>query len=426
MQKKLFLAPVLAVLILGSCGKDESSGPLEAWDNFNDPQWINPSPQNTFEKQFSRLPLQGQLKKKPWRDDFWPSSKSGLARRWGDPTWTKPDGSAALSPEQMFSYALPSLEQLKVMTAEEINKLSPAEKYDIFRGKYDYPTVTAERLRNDPKAEGWVGICDGWAAASLSYPQPGSVTLPNPDGIKILFAASDIKALLTLNQALSKVEFKTLGRRCHENLSLTQRNENDPPFNANDMSSPSCRDVNPGGFHIAVANLLDPAKPQSGFLLDITRDRQVWNHPVYGYSSRVLSSRGPSVGAAKDTVREVVIQTKLRYAVESASQIEPLPLTEENYNTLYYLYSLELNEKSEILGGEWLDESYQRIYRDPVEPGPTPEAGRIYYNKRPDFMWYQGPAGFGTALGQSRTGEPLTYDFEKLQEIYKSAISDQQ
>lgn len=110
---------------------------------------------------------------------------SGIAHRWQSQN------------PQDFQYQLNTLAQLKTMSADDIMKLSPAEKYDIFNQRYDYPTVHSEWQRTSPQDPQWEGICHGWAPASLSFAQPNVVELTNADGIKISFGSSDIKALLS-------------------------------------------------------------------------------------------------------------------------------------------------------------------------------------------------------------------------------------
>ena len=87
------------------------------------------------------------------------------------------------------------------MVPESIALLSPAEKYDILVGIYDFP------LNNRAKAEGsvhepsWSGYCHGWAPAAHRFEEPEPVTLVNDDGVEVRFGSSDIKALMTYFEA---------------------------------------------------------------------------------------------------------------------------------------------------------------------------------------------------------------------------------
>lgn len=42
----------------------------------------------------------------------------------------------------------------------------------------------------------WLTICLQWAPASMFFKQPNPVTITSPDGIKVPFGSSDVKALL--------------------------------------------------------------------------------------------------------------------------------------------------------------------------------------------------------------------------------------
>ena len=153
-----------------------------AWDVHNDPFKMNPN----FENRLDALPLTGELSSKAlaWPGNYWPNFKGGIAHRWSS---EKP---------QNFKYESPSLYEAKQMSKQQINELSPAEKYDLFSGNYDYPTVREVWKSTGPHANVWYGICHGVSPASLNHPEPKTVSLNNPDGIAITFYASDVKALL--------------------------------------------------------------------------------------------------------------------------------------------------------------------------------------------------------------------------------------
>ena len=78
-----------------------------------------------------------------------------------------------------------------------LKALSPAEKYDIFMGKFSYPTVKFEWARTSASHPQWYGLCHGWAPAAIVYDEPNPVTLTGPSGVKVPFGSSDVKALLT-------------------------------------------------------------------------------------------------------------------------------------------------------------------------------------------------------------------------------------
>jgi hypothetical protein len=244
------------------------------------------------------------------------------------------------------------------MSQQEISKLSPAEKLDIFNDRFDYPTVLSERKRTYPGAAAWEGLCHGWAPASLEFLEPKPLTLKASNGFTIPFGSSDVKALLTWHMATkNSLTAVGLGARC-------------PIFGNIGLNTPPCRDANAGAFHIVLANQIGILK--EGFIADVARMGEVWNQPIYEFSSRELSRRGPSPGSARDTHEEVVVETLMHYSIEIQPQWEPLGQLAERPVTrsVLYRYRLELNRNGEILGGVWLQDD------------------------RPDFIWLQRRGGF--------------------------------
>ncbi|MCA2962035.1 MAG: hypothetical protein IOD12_17425 [Silvanigrellales bacterium] len=347
-MKKILPAVLLSALAVAahSCGKanETNSRVLERWNSANEPDLMNVGV--GLERTLSKLPLSARMKTKPWSDSYWPSNKGGIAARWNpvDP--------------QPFRYTSPSLSELKNMSRDALAALSPAEKYDVLMGRYDYPTVKSERARTSPDNEDWEGICHGWAPAAQLFEEPLPVSVNNADGIAVPFGSSDVKALLSYyqGQIARDVPTRFLASRCNVDLSTS-------PDAARRIE---CRDVNAGAFHIVLANLVSKNQP---FVADVTRDLQVWNQPIYAYDSVVQREQPPSPGAAPGTVKEVVVKTRMVYGVEISPEWRALgngqALAEKNYQ-----YRLELSVSGEILGGEWLTD------------------------ERPDFLWSQGQPTF--------------------------------
>jgi hypothetical protein len=349
---------LIASSLLISCGRPSGSGGSleEAWDHVNDPLRLGQG----WIRDFSQLPVTGQLERKPWSDSYWPSRSGGIADRWRD------------YEADTFAYEFYSLDQLRALSPLQVSRLSPAEKFDILLGQYDYPLVQGERLRTSPDAQGWEGLCHGWASAALSYPEPQATLVVNNDGISIPFGAADIKALLTYwDGEVSYGYSRGLGGRC--NIDLDE--------NPDDATRPECRDANAGAFHVVLANKIGIRN--EGFVADVTRSLQVWNQPVFGFETKVLGERGPSPGAAPDAVREVEVETQMSYTVETRARWNadrdenPGP----SVRSATYSYVVELNSQGEIVGGEWLTE------------------------ERPDFLWTRERAEFSN--GWEMLGELL-------------------
>lgn len=224
-----------------------------------------------------------------------------------------------------------------------MSTLSPAEKYDIFVGRYDFPTVQSEWRRTSPNDYTWEGLCHGWAPAALDFKQPYPVNMTNKDGIVIPFGSSDVKALLTYFMGEYNLESTVFfaGDRCKYDL------ENDP---AKGDSSPACADINAGTIHIILANEL--GLRHRGLVADRDRSIEVWNQPVHTYISRIEGERPPSNGSAPGTVKEIKVVTEMKYTVEVVPQWKAyMPLSRSSQ----YEYYLELDAQNRIIGGSYFD-----------------------------------------------------------------------
>jgi hypothetical protein len=113
----------------------------ERWDSSNRP---DPILGNSYQTNMNTMPRSANLATTPWSDSYWASNKGGIANRWN----------SAGTPG--FQYGLLSKSQLQ---NRDLKYLSPAEKYDLYRGRYDYPTVRSEWTRCSPNDESWEGIC---------------------------------------------------------------------------------------------------------------------------------------------------------------------------------------------------------------------------------------------------------------------------
>lgn len=379
---KLWGCIILTLVTQNSCKKifnnsNDTSKPQQAWDNLNNP--INLLPNNSFlERRFDRLKMAAVVagNKRPWSDSYWPNYRGGLAWRWNSPT-----------PIDFKTYTSPTKEQFQKMSLRERLELSPAEKYDILTGNWTYPLVNYERQRNNPSDEKWRGLCNGWAASAAHFREPRPVVVKNPDGLEIPFGASDIKALLALYMAqFADGGVRMLGSRCNSVPKPGWQQTGDDGF---PISLTECQDVNPGSFHLILANYVGEwNQPMVG---DLVNGAEVWNYPIFEYKTYILGEQPPTQGkAAPGTVREVRVQSDVRLKIE----IDPPNV--HNFNEtgqqdvgdhyISYQYILELNSAGEIIGGEWI----------------TP--------LHPDFLWTQ-PAD----------GQFKQY-FSKLGELYEASM----
>ena len=184
MNKKI-IALFAAGLILAACDfRRDSSIPQEAWSGENNPFLLG----GNFNQYFDELPRTARLHTLPWSDSYWQSNKGGISYRWRTKS------------KNYFDYRLPTKGQIFNMSMSQLADLSPAEKYDIFMGRYDFPTVKLERERTSRQDKKWEGICHGWAPAALHFTEPHPVLIDSVDGVAVPFGSSDVKALLSYYQ----------------------------------------------------------------------------------------------------------------------------------------------------------------------------------------------------------------------------------
>lgn len=315
-----------------------SIGTFKPWESSSNPAIMS----KTFEKKFSSLPLAGQVSetKKYWSSDYWPLFKGNINFRWNS---TNPIG---------FNLVSPSKEEALRMTSQELAQLAPSEKYDLYTGKYTYPLRNQVKKRVSPRRKEWEGICHGWAAAALNHNEPEPKVLTNPDGIKIPFGSSDIKALISYYYAYhyDPVTTHQMGRRC-----------NGTRFCADDM--------NAGAFHIVLTNKMGLEK--KSFITDIENGREVWNQVASQYKTEVIDANlSPVSSSAKGTVKVIRVKTIVRYVLNIVknSWLPSNGTSMATFKDYLYEYDLDIDKNGQIIGGDW---------RSKV---------------RPDFLWLVKPA----------------------------------
>ncbi|MGE0173919.1 MAG: hypothetical protein AB7T49_14075 [Oligoflexales bacterium] len=379
MQKSLALIS-LSAIFSGCAQHNSGSDGKEEWNARNNPQAFNVSSYN-----FDALPTEGMLPDSafPWSDDYWPTYAGGISKRW----------QVAPNSTNYKDFQYPFLSQSEVVNGSAsvaIKQLSPAEKYDLLLARYDFPLARNEREIQERSVNAishqvplWLGICHGWAPATLMEPEPGQVAeMVNPDGIKIPFYTSDINALMSKVYAeyidtTPRGTSVSVGERCYDEIHEVQRDENGRVIMSN------CRDTNPGSLHLVLASWLGADNPEDrrGFVADITRASEVWNQAIVGY--KVLEAKVKPFRPDNDpfsevraprTVNLVRVKTELSYVHEMAPHGMPMLAKKEQYTRKLVLdYTLELNARGDIIGGEWNGQNVPdflwRMLSRPV-PGP--------------------------------------------------------
>jgi hypothetical protein len=313
----------------------------------------------------------------PWADSYWPTYKGGTAFRYADPGF--PESKDWM---QNSAYVNNYPASVIVMTADSnlINKLSPAEKYDLLVGDMSW-TLTQyawnegfKGYSRDGFVASWTGICHGWAgAAHMLVPVTQKpITLVSSVGIPVTFYPSDIKALQSMLYANASPPTRFVGSRC--------KLANPPTNPGGRVIDPGCFDTNPATFHVAITNQLGIHR--RSFVIDSTFDAEVWNFSLVSYKYRYFN---PQTMEPSNDLRYSIVpiekfridklksfrDSKTKYVVGiimDATHVNAIapnrgPQTESPTKTLRYYYDLEMDENNLILGGEW------------------------YASSHPDFIW---------------------------------------
>lgn len=319
--------------------------------------------------------FKSEAKTSPWSDDYWPIYKGIAAAR-----YAVADFNSIYNWNEAFNY----VERLPYHSSESdafLDNLSPAEKFDLLLGE-DF-LLTQKMWETGKKyfdrsgsVEKWMGICHGWAPASIMTPRPKhAIEVKAFDGRSIRFYPSDLKALSSLLWANGKYESFFIGGRCR--TSSPERDD------TGRIIQRDCRDNNAATFFLAVTHGLGVKK--ESFVIDATFDYEVWNQPLkayeFNYFNPLTQVEGRSLNHAlikladfKDdpfknyrhpNARYLIgVQMELQYIVETSPthlnyDSEKLDL----YNSAQYSFDLELDHNFNIIGGEW------------------------YHDQHPDFLW---------------------------------------
>ncbi len=351
------------------------------WDKGEDPNLFLFQDEK-LETDFYKLRLDAAVNEgaghAPWSETYWPADEGGIAVR----------GMYDLRPgRKAFKASHPSLAELKTMSVRDLRKLSPAEKFDILNGEYNYPLTSRVLAQYEGKHPSWWGICHGWVPAAVNYPEPLTKTVTNKDGIVIEFGSSDIKGLMSYYYAWEAAQFNAQGE---ENWGFKTNASGKSEYWQKDPSmvyfvyrqlgerceSGGCKgkNLNPASFHLAIANLV--GNYQRSFSVNVDASKQVWNQPVLSYSSEVLDTKaitendpdsrrdtdgqeGESLASPKhptpDAVKRVLVRTAFTYVVETGPQFAPhgtapgAVVTEKKE----LVYWLELDAENHVINGYW-------------------------------------------------------------------------
>ncbi|MBL7688336.1 MAG: hypothetical protein JNJ49_09895 [Bdellovibrionaceae bacterium] len=348
--------------------------------------------------------LQSSLPETPWSDTYWPLYMGGLGARYADGHFlTKGNWKG------YYDFITSEDSSLKRIAdnGDELDTLSPSEKYDLLIGDltangsvYEHGYLTPF-MWNEGKAywddkgevEGWMGLCHGWAPAAYMAPRPTkTVETVSADGRSTLkFYPSDIKGLTTYLWAKARTPSRFIGGRCNDKDAKVDEE-------SGRILDEKCFDTNPANWHTIIVNQIGVAK--KSFVMDATYDYQVWNQPVYSYSYSYFNPKtGKAVGSldeakvelsdfrkdkfkkfrSRHAVAVVGIEMEVTYVVETrASHAEYDSADRDAVSSVTYMYDIELDEDGNMIGGEW------------------------YHNAHPDFLWSPAAGARAESYGDSR------------------------
>ncbi|MBF0206426.1 MAG: hypothetical protein HQK53_06015 [Oligoflexia bacterium] len=366
------------------------------WGKGNNPVVFSSS--GYYELELDKLPLAAALPQIPWSGDYWPFNRGGPAYRWQ-------------IQESVFKYQLLSKKKIKRLSLDKIAKLSPAEKYDIFMGRFDYPLTNYLRKISAPDDEMWEGICNGWSSASMHFSEPGPVVLKPSRGdrdLLIPFASADIKALLSFAEANIDSKCISCGLRCDLPLKKEDAHDGEKEEElARNACSKRAQDINPGAFHLILANEIGIKK--RSFVSEIDAGVMVWNQPTYRYHATKIAERPADDLNDGVTVNIVSFNTTVEYTDESDPSWGKCTssdcLKEDNYT-----YDLYLDRFGRIMGGKWTGESVLN---------------------HPDFVWRTEKPKIHTSLElavdeDDSDSETFEIDFSGIEKIYQASIKAEQ
>lgn len=317
----------------------------------------------------------------PWTGYYWPYYEGGIGNRYADPKFPRSQTFKVNLEYYKENYLKTPNRDLKTLTL-----LSPSEKYDYLMGDSNWnltQTIWNESesfMDANGKVETWMGICHGWAPASIMIPEPKKsfeVSLENGRGEMRVFP-HDVKGLISQLWAEARLDYKFLGGRCNQ--------KNPKTDSAGRIVSSECFDVNPSAWHIVLTHLLGGLK--ESFVLDATYDYEVWNQPIYNYKLKYFNPNSKETGSLESSIVRysevkndpyknyrssntrylVGVISDIKYVVE----INPSHTLNESESlsrlvTTTYYYDLELDSDYNIIGGEWYQKAHPDLLWKPIK-----------------------------------------------------------
>ncbi len=336
----------------------------------------------------------GEVKDQPWSGTYWPLYMGSVARPYSKDALGALRGFTAN--ERRGKKRLAELQSYAgELDKNEIDDLSPTEKYDLYLGDREFTLTHAiwnsldQHASREIKVQGWEGSCHGWASAALYDPRPREiVNILSLDGKYLIpFYPDDLKALDTLLWANSLIQDHSVvsGLRC-------QAKEPKVDPSSGKVLDVTCEGVNPGVFHLAVQNMV--GLKQTGFIINRVHTTQVWNQPISKYKIKYYNRDNERSGSLQDSIIElsrfkddpfaqyrppaakyiVGVEMVLSYLHESNPSHQKRDSEDDDHVKKMRLnYDIELDSHYQVVGGEWIsyanDDDTTRTADDLTYPG---------------------------------------------------------
>lgn len=348
----------------------------------------------SFERDFTQLPLTGEIVSMPWPSGYWPTHLDGINHAWSV-------GSASPADKYARAFGLDA-QAFATQVSRATGVLSKADRKPCTANAdctaLKDGSVCGMRVGNPSGfcIPTWFGLCHAWAPAAILEREPKCPVVVND----VEFKPMDIKALLTDVYDSSDVPTVFTGARFNG-----VGNETRDKFGRH--PDPRYRDLGAGFFHLAVTNIL--GKLRKAFVVDVSAGREVWNQPARSY--KVLEETPMTLEHGAQTYFNVqtypfnaaaasLVYVVTRFSwVTEALEDGPLQLAPDlaRYTrSADYAYLLELNKDNEIIGGEWVGSSLA---------------------EHPDFMWL--PQRTPSSTTVSRAG----VSYKHVQEILEASVN---
>jgi hypothetical protein len=349
--------------------------------------------ENGFSTSIHSIPTAGASSKVGWSGSYWPMRNGGISVRYPKNSRNTigqidPATGNYLSfynwSTSVSKYAQPAEHRAYSGSSSYARYVeanySPAEKYDLLIGDYDFT------LTNFAKSEGakwafngdvigWFGICHGWSPASTYYPEPRApVYVTAVNGMTLKFFPDDVKALASQFWANAKYTTLFAGSRCPFYPSQ-------PGF----LSSGECRSLNPGTLLLVLGNHV--GLRGKSITLDPSSDPEIWNHPIKDYKIRyfnpITNDFFTSAAGAKSSIGSIrrATDSYLRYVARVSApgtmsvvgfmikitftKLTPIDklvhgdtTAPTEFDTKEYVGFIDLDRNDNIIGGEWKHTAY--------------------------------------------------------------------